>query len=259
MLIFALLTTLAVFCLTEKLPPTEVESSSNGQVHRIVGGQPINIRRVPYQVSIQRNGGHWCGGSLIRSNVVLTAAHCFYDISSASDLKVRVGSTYSNRGGRLLQATSLINHQLYNPNSDQYDITLIKMSESVMNTDTTRLIPLNKDDIPTRTPCYVSGWGQTSEENETLPLQLRGVRLNTFDQKSCANANRPHPVYDSNICAYAKGKDSCQGDSGGPLAANGKLIGIVSWGVGCADPGYPGVYTRVSSYIEWIQKNIPNL
>uniref|UniRef100_T1H521 Peptidase S1 domain-containing protein n=1 Tax=Megaselia scalaris TaxID=36166 RepID=T1H521_MEGSC len=144
---------------------------------RIVGGREIQIRQVPYQVSIQRFGSHWCGGSLISSNVVLTAAHCFYDVKSPSSLKVRVGSTYSNRGGRLINVQNLINHQLYtNPDdSNQYDITLILLSEKVPRTQTTQYIPLNTQSVAPRTPCYVSGWGQVTETNETLPYHLRGV------------------------------------------------------------------------------------
>lgn len=259
MLILLILPTLAVLCSAgENINETVV---SAGPVQRIVGGQAITIRRVPYQVSVQRGGGHWCGGSLITAVVVLSAAHCYYDVRSPSQLNVRVGSTYSNRGGRLIRVASFINHERYTTpeQSDQYDITLIKLAARVASSETTRYIPLNREEVAPRTPCYVSGWGQITEQNKTLPLQLRGVQLNTIDQQTCVNANRPSPVYNSNICAYARGRDSCQGDSGGPLAAAGRLIGIVSWGIGCARPGLPGVYTRVSSYLGWIQRTIPKL
>lgn len=261
MLILLILPTLAVLCSAGEYTNETDVPTNLGSVQRIVGGQAITIRRVPYQVSVQRYGSHWCGGSLITAQVVVSAAHCYYDVRSPSQLNVRVGSTYSNRGGRLIKVSSFINHELYTTpeQSNQYDITLIKLAARVASSDTTRYIPLNREAVAPRTPCYVSGWGQITEKNTTLPLQLRGVQLNTIDQQACVTANRPSPVYNSNICAYARGRDSCQGDSGGPLAAGGRLIGIVSWGIGCARQGLPGVYTRVSSYVGWIQRNMKNL
>lgn len=259
MLLSLILSTLAAFCSAEEYyNETDISSEAD---HRIVGGQAIPIRRVPYQVSVQRGGSHWCGGSLISATLVVSAAHCFYNVRSPKDLKVRVGSPYSNRGGRLLAVSNFVNHERFTTpeQSFQYDITLIKLAARVAVSETTRYIPLNREAVAPRTPCYVSGWGQTSEQNTTLPLQLRGVQLSTIDQQSCVNANRPSPIYNSNICAYARGRDSCQGDSGGPLASGGRLIGIVSWGVGCARQGLPGVYTKVSSYIGWIQRNSQNL
>lgn len=267
MLVFNILLVLVVACSATSehnesaISGIEEEFHENDKVHRIVGGAAISIKRVPYQVSVHRYNSHWCGGSLIRNNIILSAAHCYFDVKSPSYLAVRVGSSFYNRGGRFIKVASFRNHQSYRYPAPRFDIALIKMAASVTpNADTIRLIPLNRNVIPVGTRAYVSGWGYTSEGNETFPLKIRGVTLTTVDQQVCARANaQVDPVYDSNICAYASGKDSCQGDSGGPLASGGRLIGIVSWGYGCARPNYPGVYTKVASYFTWIQNNIRNL
>lgn len=88
---------------------------------------------------------------------------------------------------------------------------------------------------------------------------LLGTYVNIVDPDKCAKAYlRIATVYPGMICANATNppRDACQGDSGGPLVADGYLVGIVSWGEGCADAAYPGVYTRVSEYALWIMKHL---
>merc|ERR1711872_685947 len=103
------------------------------------------------------------------------------------------------------------------------------------------------------TMCTVSGWGTTSEGG-SLGRVLQKVDVPVVSDADCRDAYGVNDVYDSMICAGLPqgGKDSCQGDSGGPFMCGNQLSGIVSWGYGCAEPGYPGVYTQTSYFIDWI-------
>ena len=105
----------------------------------------------------------------------------------------------------------------------------------------------------------VTGWGRLA--NGSLPDKLQEVTVTIIQQNICQRIHGASSVTDKMLCAESAGKDSCQGDSGGPLAVQGKdgrfsQIGIVSWGVGCAQPGYPGVYTRLTALLSWLQTNI---
>lgn len=112
-------------------------------------------------------------------------------------------------------------------------------------------------------PATVSGWG-TLYENGPAPNGLKFVELRTMTDQDCRTSNYPRDsIYDDMICAYATAKDSCQGDSGGPLVATlpvgnspTELVGIVSFGFGCARQGYPGVYTEVARYSYWIDRHL---
>ena len=110
----------------------------------------------------------------------------------------------------------------------------------------------------------VTGWGRNTSSGPQSNI-LKQVEVTTMTNSQCQSSNHPHhKITDNMICAEAAGKDSCKGDSGGPLAVLGqdgsyRQIGVVSWGKGCARPGYPGVYTRVSSLLPWIEKPMPML
>lgn len=104
----------------------------------------------------------------------------------------------------------------------------------------------------------LSGWGTLSFEG-ALPNNLQCLNLTTIANSECAtahsNATYPYPVFDSNICTFTEyGQGACHGDSGGPLVVNNVLVGVVSWGQPCG-VGYPDVFTRVSSFVSWIQEN----
>ena len=106
----------------------------------------------------------------------------------------------------------------------------------------------------------VTGWGRLSYSGPMADI-LQEVTVSTMTNIACARSHGDHKITDNMICAKETGKDSCEGDSGGPLAVLGqdnsyRQIGVVSWGKGCARPGYPGVYTRVSSLLGWIQDMI---
>ncbi|XP_034478675.1 trypsin theta [Drosophila innubila] len=222
---------------------------------RIVGGEDTTIRAHPYQVSLQKKGGsHMCGGSLISHNIVVTAAHCLQGYK-ASTFWVRLGSTLYNEGGVRIAAEKIIYHEKYDHQTMQFDVGLIKLTESVLETEDIRYIELARTTPETGTPAVVTGWGSKCHLwCMSLPKVLQAVTVYIVDWMKCASDAYKYGdiVKDTMVCAYEKKKDACQGDSGGPLVANDQLVGIVSWGYGCASDLMPGVYADVPTLRDWI-------
>lgn len=220
---------------------------------RIVGGNMIGISKTPYIVSIQNFYGHLCGGSLIADDWVLSAAHCFQGYGAT--FKVRAGSSLWNLGGQLIDVTTVIKHSGYNTISQANDIALLKLSNKVKLSESVKIISLaTKQDLLQGSRAYLAGWGYTNETSSIIPKILHGVEVSVISQEACRKQYTGYPIFDSNVCAFALGKDSCQGDSGGPMVTNGKLSGITSWGSGCGST-YPGVYTSVPCFVDWIKNN----
>lgn len=223
-----------------------------------MGGLEISITKSPYQVSLQNSFGvHLCGGAVITNQWVLTAAHCLYG-STKKQFSVRAGSSQQNAGGKVLNVNQIIQHPQFNPNNFDFDFSLLKLAESVSFDGNVQKIALPQQGEPIKdgTEGLVSGWGSTLKTSESQ-INLRAAYVPIVNQLNCDKAYSNYGgVTDRMICAgfLQGGKDACQGDSGGPLVANGKLIGIVSWGLGCALPNYPGVYGRVAAVRDWIQK-----
>merc|ERR1712098_410095 len=189
---------------------------------RIVGGEDAYHGEFPHQIALLRGGvggSLMCGGSLVKADRVITAGHCC-DGQSASRLGVRVGS-----------------QNLYEDDEDPMDIA--------------------GEEYDAGTMCTVTGWGTTTEGG-SLGRVLQKVDVPVVSDADCRDAYGVNDVYDSMICAGLPqgGKDSCQGDSGGPFMCGNQPSGIVSWGYGCAEPGYPGVYTQTSYFIDWINENL---
>jgi len=238
---------------------------------KIVGGEPVDhCANYPYQVSIQRKslmtGGfsHFCGGSLINSNTVLTAGHCVNG-RSASAISVVVGThklDSSGREGVRRSASNITVHEKYNSRDVDYDIAIIKLEKSLdMSPDcvTAVRLPKQNQEIQPGSMCYATGWGTTSEGGSTSAT-LRAVSVPIVTQEECKESYGEEDITPRMLCAGLKdgGKDSCQGDSGGPLTCNGVQMGITSWGYGCARPDFYGVYTRVAHFSDWIQARISN-
>lgn len=140
-----------------------------------------------------------------------------------------------------------------------YDFSLLELATSLMFSDKIQPIalPTQDEQVDDNSLCFVSGWGNTKNAQETRD-KLRAAYVPSVNQNECQKTyDRFGDITDRMICAgYKKGgKDACQGDSGGPLVSNNKLIGVVSWGYMCAQPDYPGVYSRVASVRSWIDEN----
>lgn len=240
---------------------------------RIVGGEQSDSEQWPSMVSIKTKNSHFhfCGASLIASQWVLTAAHCLFesngDTTLASDIILTIGEYDLNSSPETLSvdAEEIFIHPDYNADDSINDIALIKLATTVSNETFDRVnITSTETAIEEEEDVIVMGWGSTigyesSNKNPAtnFPDILRQVTLPLNTDQQCSS-NLGNSYTEEMICAGFSegGKDSCQGDSGGPLVVETsegwKLIGIVSWGDGCASAGYPGVYTRLALYNEWI-------
>ncbi|XP_064212502.1 trypsin-1-like [Tribolium castaneum] len=237
----------------------------NGAPHfdgRIVGGRTATIEEYPYQVSLHYYGFHICGGSIISPVYVITAAHCTngnFDMA----LTVRAGSSAPNRGGQEITVKKVYQNPLFTVKTMDYDISVLHLFNSIdfsLSALPIGLAPRNYK-VSLGTNVTVTGWGLLAEEGES-PDQLQVVEIPYITNEKCQKAYEKEEMTISErmLCAQAEfgGKDSCQGDSGGPLVADGLLVGIVSWGFGCARPEYPGVYSRISEFRDFI-KNVTQL
>ncbi|XP_063930597.1 transmembrane protease serine 3-like [Zophobas morio] len=224
---------------------------------RIVGGNTETIEDNPWQVSLQVFGLHNCGGSIISEDTILTAAHC---VDGVLSLLYEVVSGSADLLGNPTRSTikDTIVHEGYDGLSN--DSALIILNEPLTFSDTTQAVPLTDEDPVAGDTVKVTGWGILSEDDGTAPTDLYGVEVTVVDRDECAAdyADVEDATIDATmVCAGVPegGKDSCSGDSGGPLTKDGVLVGIVSWGEGCAEVGYPGVYTSVASVRQWIKDN----
>ncbi|EDW78197.1 uncharacterized protein Dwil_GK24139 [Drosophila willistoni] len=221
---------------------------------RIVNGKNATIEDHPYQVSIQTiRGSHFCGGSLIDSQTVVTAAHCMQSYKS-SEMQIRLGSTYRNEGGEVVSVGSFKYHENYNSSEMTNDVAVIRLSSPVRQTAKIRAIELADETPASGTPAVVSGWGTTCFLLCSSPNYLLDVEVSLLQHPDCGSDtyNYGDSIKPTMVCARGESADACQGDSGGPLVADSKLVGVVSWGSGCAWTNYPGVYAEVASLKSWI-------
>uniref|UniRef100_A0AAA9S633 trypsin n=1 Tax=Bos taurus TaxID=9913 RepID=A0AAA9S633_BOVIN len=220
----------------------------------IVGGYTCGANTVPYQVSLN-SGYHFCGGSLINSQWVVSAAHCY-----KSGIQVRLGEDNINvveGNEQFISASKSIVHPSYNSNTLNNDIMLIKLKSAASLNSRVASISLPTSCASAGTQCLISGWGNTKSSGTSYPDVLKCLKAPILSDSSCKSAY-PGQITSNMFCAgYLEGgKDSCQGDSGGPVVCSGKLQGIVSWGSGCAQKNKPGVYTKVCNYVSWIKQTI---
>lgn len=226
----------------------------------IVGGRGAQIENYPYQVSLQYNNIHVCGGSLISDRWVVTASHCLINniVKEYSRLTVRVGSTKTDSGGSLLRLSDWATHPDYDTAQSSNDIAVLQLISPVQFGPGIGKIKLaNAGDgmLGEGTPCNLTGWGYTKEMGQLTPV-LQAVTVPVISQEKCVQAyHDTNAVTASMFCAgYLEGgTDSCQGDSGGPLVSDGKLVGIVSWGAGCARRDFPGVYASVPALRQFVR------
>ncbi|XP_073812423.1 trypsin alpha-3-like [Musca autumnalis] len=251
MLKFVILLSAVACCLAATIPEGMVAELPQLD-GRIVGGSTTTISSYPWQISLQRSGSHSCGGSIYSAKIIVTAAHCLQSVS-ASVLKVRAGSSYWNSGGTLVSVAAFKNHEGYNSKTMVNDIAVIRLSSSLTMSSSIKAISLASSAPANGAAATVSGWGTTSSGG-SISSQLRYVNLKIVGRTQCASSTYGYgsEIKASMICAYTVGKDSCQGDSGGPLVSGGVLVGVVSWGYGCAATGYPGVYADVAALRSWV-------
>jgi len=241
----------------------------NGQ--RIVGGVEARPNSHPWIVSLRQGSSgasHFCGGTLIQPDIVVTAAHCVFDGNPGY---IVAGAHDANRPDRNSEQSSrpakVVYHEQYDPDSTINDIAIIKLATPFKFTSTVSpaCLPAQGESVADGSVGTVAGWGLTREGGSSVSTVLNQVGIPTLSSSSCAASYRSQGIKidaTAMLCGgfASGGKDSCQGDSGGPYVFKGTngytLQGVVSFGIGCARPGLPGVYARVSNYIPWINQKI---
>ncbi|XP_067409132.1 plasminogen-like [Emydura macquarii macquarii] len=252
------------YCEIPKCPPSEYECGKAKRKpklcpSRIVGGCKSNPHSWPWQISLRTSFNmHFCGGTLIAPQWVLTAKHCLERSSRPSSYRIFLG-LHTERATESSVQMREVEKMFKEPGGA--DIALLKMSSpAVINNEVIpACLPPENVVVGNRVECFVTGWGET--QGTGGEGVLKETEAPVIENKVC---NRPEflngRVHDNELCAgnIHGGADSCQGDSGGPLICadqGGYIIhGVTSWGLGCAAPMKPGVYVRVSRFVRWIER-----
>ncbi|XP_064272789.1 acrosin-like isoform X2 [Passer domesticus] len=237
---------------------------------RVVGGKSAESGAWPWLVSIQdpsvSGTGHLCGGSLISTQWVLTAAHCFTESRNLSDMRVLIGATKLTKPGpgaevRLIKR--LLIHKDYSPADQSNDIALLELNQPVQCSSYIQLVcvPNATLNVAQLENCYVAGWGATTARSQQSSDVLQEAKVHLINVEVCNSSEwYQGDVHTHNLCAgYPEGGiDTCQGDSGGPLMCRDNsadffwVVGVTSWGRGCARAKRPGIYTSVQHFYDWI-------
>ncbi|XP_033952853.1 transmembrane protease serine 4a isoform X2 [Pseudochaenichthys georgianus] len=228
---------------------------------RVVGGSDAFIEDWPWQVSLQQGGQHSCGGSLVSPRWVITAAHCFTGSKKElSRWRVVSGRTYIGTLGGSYVDRIILNAN-YDPARNDYDIAMMRLS-SPISVGVSRkpvCLPPKAFGLPSQASMSVTGWGYLEEKGKVSPT-LQKASIPLIGRLKCASPTvYGNSITQRMICAgfLDGGVDACQGDSGGPLvyfaSSQWHLVGVVSWGVGCARERKPGVYSNVEEMLNWIR------
>ena len=223
---------------------------------RIVGGSQADDGEYPSYVHAR--DGYLCGGTLIYKDIVLTAAHCAEAFPVG--VTVYIGAVdISGTDDETNTVAEVYQHPDYNKNGqEENDILLLKLesasSSPVVTLNTNPSIPSIGSTVD------AIGFGTTSE-NGSVSAELLEVQFGVYDFQICSNNLGGTQYANTQICAGDDGKDTCQGDSGGPLfvAGTNVQVALVSYGAGCGRPGLPGINTKVSAFLEYIEYGICNL
>ncbi|XP_051047179.1 mannan-binding lectin serine protease 1 isoform X2 [Phodopus roborovskii] len=261
------------------LPVCGLPKFSRKHISRIFNGRPAQKGTTPWIAMLSHlNGQPFCGGSLLGSDWVLTAAHCLHHpldpedptihssyLLSPSDFKIIMGKHWRRRSDedeQHLSVKRIILHPLYDPSTFENDLGLVELSESPRLNDF--VMPVCLPEHPSRegTMVIVSGWGK--QFLQRFPENLMEIEIPTVNHDTCQKAYTPlkKRVTKDMICAGEKegGKDACAGDSGGPMVTKDEetdqwyLVGVVSWGEDCGKKDRYGVYSYIYPNKDWIQR-----
>ncbi|MCI2419144.1 serine protease [Saccharopolyspora sp. K220] len=234
-----------------------VAASAEGQPEaRVLGGSDATTDDAPWVVALaDHHGRQFCGGTLVSPVKVITAAHCTVDPITGGQRNPAEVRTIAGRTdlrtdqGVIGEVERIWTHPDYQDYVHGDDIAVLTLRTPMPQRPLATVGPDETAPYQPGTVARVFGWGKTSESGPPSDtLRSVDVPINTDD--ACRAA---YPNFDarSMFCAGVPegGSDACAGDSGGPIVADGRLIGVVSYGTGCGRPGTPGVYTRLASYV----------
>nr|KAF7406698.1 hypothetical protein H0235_014354 [Vespula pensylvanica] len=263
-----ILIVIIVLCKGKKL---ELNVNSNcdcgisivGSSKRITGEKISKPHDFPWIVVLLNAGSVHCGGALINDRYVLTAGHCVR-WTKVNDITVGLGvyDVDDPNDGYIVPIDKMILHENFTSNiiHDNNDIALIKLKNVVeYNAYVQPICFPNKDANYTGQKVKVTGWGTVAVNGATSQF-LRETNLNVLSLNTCKNTSIGKYLTNSVICAYSDNTDACQGDSGGPIFIErpnrkNEIIGIISWGLGCANKDVPGVYVKITDYLNWIKEH----
>ncbi|XP_053114499.1 plasma kallikrein-like isoform X1 [Hemicordylus capensis] len=232
---------------------------------KVVGGTNSSVDEWPWQVSLHvklSTQRHLCGGSIISDQWILTAAHCIEDLPLPQVWRVYSGilkQSEIREGTPFFSVQEIIVHPNYDFSERGYDIALMKLDRPMNFSDSQQPIclPSNEEKDMGYTNCWVTGWGYTKERGEIEDV-LQKLKIPLITNAECQSRYQDQIISNKMRCAGYRqgGKDACKGDSGGPLSCKHQglwyVVGITSWGEGCARPEQPGVYTNVAEFVDWI-------
>ncbi|XP_049824079.1 brachyurin-like [Aethina tumida] len=230
---------------------------------KVIGGNEVVPHSVPYQVAIFLSDSHghpatFCGGSLIDTRTVLTAAHCVFGIPSATVVLGAHNIRQEEDSQIKIMSTNFTVHEDWDRQTLRNDIALIHLPEDVPLSEIISTIRLATDEWNNYIyqEAKVTGWGKDSDLATAISPVLREADLMVIPNNVC-KFSYGYYLRPTNLCTYGPDiNTSCQGDSGGPLVLNGFQIGIVSFGNSLCESGLPAVFTRVSKYVTWINAHL---
>ncbi|MFI5729355.1 S1 family peptidase [Kribbella sp. NPDC051587] len=232
----------------------------DGPKTRIVGGAIAHTADTPWAIALNNSGspvpsGQWCGSTLVAANKIVTAAHCA-DQEPGTYTAIQGRDKLSETAtGKESKVSSIWVDPKYGQEPG-HDVAVMTLATPFDGVPTLALETSQAADT-VGAASVVYGWGSTGGTGPADTFQT--VAVPVLGDDYCADAYKAEGYSAAGeICAGYKdgGKDSCQGDSGGPLVLNGRLFGVVSWGIGCAEAGHPGVYAEVATYATELQDQI---